>query len=256
METSLQTIPPPLPDLEGAPAPEILSWAIRAFFPDVAVASSMQDGVVVDLAVRIEPRIEVFFLDTGFHFPETLETARQLRLRCRLNLVEIRSEDDAAVYARDGYEACCAARKVAPMERYLEDKRAWVTGVRRAESPSRADAQAVEWDARRGLVKVNPIVAWTDEDVARYVADHDVIVNPLRLRGYDSIGCAPCTRPGWGREGRWADTDKLECGLHTSEPHLDRPPERRRSPAGRVPVPLPAARPSGIPSPRLRAEGS
>lgn len=253
---SLETIPPPLPDLDTAPAEEILSWAIDTFFPDVAVACSMQDGVVVDLAVRIEPRIEVFFLNTGFHFPETLETARQLRRRYRLNLVELRPEPDAAVYGRDGYEACCAARKVAPMERYLEGKRAWVTGIRRAESPPRAKARAVEWDAQRGLVKVNPIVAWTDEDVHRYIADHDVLVNPLRLSGYDSIGCAPCTRPGWGREGRWANTDKVECGLHTSEPHLDRPPERGRPPAWRVPLPLPAASPRGIPRPRLAAEGS
>lgn len=216
--------PPRLPDLDGRPAEEALSWAIGEFFPDITVACSMQDAVVVDLAFRIEPRIEVVFLDTGFHFPETLETAQRLRRRYRLNLVELTPIEDPAIYHRDGYEACCAARKVLPIERYLQGKRAWITGARRADSPTRAQAGAVEWNARRRLVKVNPIVAWSDEDVARYIADHDVIVNPLRHRGYESIGCAPCTRPGQGREGRWADTGKLECGLHPTEPCLSRPP--------------------------------
>lgn len=205
---------PDLPDLEGASAREILAWAAREFFPDVAVACSMQDAVLVDLAVRVEPRIEVFFLETGFHFPETLETAGRMRERYGLNLVEVPPVEDPAVYDRDGYEACCAARKVLPLERYLAGKRAWVSGVRRADGPTRAAARPVEWDAGRSMVKVNPIVAWSDEDVARYVAEHDVIVNPLRERGYHSIGCWPCTVPGSGREGRWQGTGKTECGLH------------------------------------------
>ena len=215
--------------LNGAPAEEVVAWAAAAFFPDVAVACSMQDGVVVDLAVRIEPRIEVCFLDTGFHFPETLQTADRLRERYGVNLVELKPAEYAAVYALDGIEACCMARKVLPLERYLAGKRAWITGLRRAESPSRAQARAVEWDAGRGLVKVNPLVSWTDEDVIRYVEQHDIVVNPLRGQGYDSIGCAPCTRPGTGREGRWADTGKLECGLHPEEPPLARPPDGRVS---------------------------
>ncbi|MGH7426022.1 MAG: phosphoadenosine phosphosulfate reductase family protein, partial [Candidatus Methylomirabilales bacterium] len=164
-----------LPDLEGAPAGEILAWAIGEFFPDIAVACSMQDAVVVDLAVKIEPRIEVFFLETGFHFSETLETARRMRERYGVNLVELKPVENPATYERDGYEACCLARKVRPMERYLETKRAWVSGIRRAESPTRANARALEWDGGRGLVKVNPIVAWSDEEVARYVVEHDLI---------------------------------------------------------------------------------
>ena len=103
---------------------------------------------------------------------------------------------------------------MAPLERHLAGRAAWVTGLRRAESPSRARAATVEWDAGRGLVKVNPIVAWSDDDVDRYVAEHDIIVNPLRDKGFDSIGCAPCTLPGEGRSGRWAGSDRLECGLH------------------------------------------
>jgi phosphoadenosine phosphosulfate reductase len=212
--------------LDEAPAEEVVAWAVAAFFPDVAVACSMQDGVLVDLAVRIEPRIEVCFLDTGFHFPETLQTADRLRERYGANLVELKPAQDAAVYALDGIEACCIARKVLPLERYLAGKRAWITGLRRAEAPTRAQARAVEWDARRGLVKVNPLVSWSDENVTRYIEEHDIVVNPLRSQGYDSIGCAPCTRPGTGREGRWADTGKLECGLHPEEPPLARPSDR------------------------------
>jgi phosphoadenosine phosphosulfate reductase len=208
--------PPALPDLEGVPADYILRWALSKFFPDIAVACSMQDAVVVDLAWRIEPRIEVFFLDTGFHFLETLATAERVRRRYDLNLVVLRPVDNHATYQRDGFEACCEARRVLPMERYLRGKRAWVSGIRRAESPTRAGVRAVEWDARRQIVKVNPIVAWSDDDAARYVADHDVIVNPLAFEGYGSIGCAPCTAPGRGREGRWAGTEKLECGLHAA----------------------------------------
>lgn len=215
---------PVLPDLDGVGAEEILAWAVAEYFPEIAVACSMQDAVVVDLAVKIEPRIEVFFLDTGFHFPETLETARRIRDRYRLNLVALRPVRNPAVYSKDGYDACCGARKVLPLEEYLRDKRAWVSGIRRGESAARSSARAVEWDASRGLVKVNPIVSWSDEDVARYVAEKDVIVNPLRELGYESIGCLPCTRAGKGREGRWSGSGKAECGLHVYEPSLARPP--------------------------------
>lgn len=223
MDTSTDLLPPQLPDLDEAPAEEILSWAAAEFFPDIAVACSMQDAVVVDLAVKVEPRIEVFFLETGFHFPETLETARRMRERYNLNLVELEPVENAAVYNKDGYEACCATRKVLPLERYLRTKRAWVSGIRRADGPTRAKAQAVEWDPGRGIVKVNPIVAWTDDDVTRYIEDNDIVVNPLRYQGYDSIGCWPCTKPEKGREGRWAGEGKTECGIHI-EPSLKRPP--------------------------------
>jgi phosphoadenosine phosphosulfate reductase len=200
--------------LAEAPAAEVLAWAVATFGSDLTVASSMQDGVLVDLAVRADPRVEVVFLDTGFHFAETLETARRMRARYDLNLVTLRPGHGAATYTGDTTEACCEARKVAPLERHLAGRAAWVTGLRRAESPSRAAAATVEWDAGRGLVKINPIVAWSDEDVDRYIAEHDIIVNPLRDKGFDSIGCAPCTVPGSGRSGRWAGSGRLECGLH------------------------------------------
>jgi len=200
--------------LADAPAAEILAWAMATFGADLTVASSMQDGVLIDLAVRADPGVEVVFLDTGFHFAETLETARRMEARYGLNLVTLRPDDHAPTYRTRGTEACCHARKVDPLERHLAERAAWVTGLRRAESPSRAGASTLEWDAARGLVKVNPIVAWTDDDVAAYVATHDIIVNPLRDKGFDSIGCAPCTQPGAGRSGRWAGSDRLECGLH------------------------------------------
>lgn len=240
MDTSKPQAPPALPDLDAAPAAEILRWAVDEFFPDITVACSMQDAVVVDLAVKVEPRIEVFFLETGFHFAETLEMAQRLRERYDLNLVELKPIENPAIYSIQGYEACCAARKVEPMERYLKTKRAWVSGIRRADSPSRAGAKAVEYDFRRGIVKINPIVAWSDDDVAEYSVENKVMINPLRYRGYESIGCFPCTRPGKGREGRWSESDKTECGLHTAEPSLHRPaiipigaPASGPSPAGR-----------------------
>ncbi len=215
---SLPSELPELPDLDDASAEYILTWAIERYFPDMAVACSMQDAVVVDLAWRIEPRIEVFFLETGFHFPETLQTAERMRARYQLKLVSVPPVENPAVYSEHGYEACCAARKVQPLDRYLAGKRAWVTGLRRAESATRAGAHALEWDARRGLVKVNPVVAWSDEQIDQYIAAHDLIVNPLRLQGYDSIGCWPCTRAGEGREGRWPGLEKTECGLHLPPP--------------------------------------
>jgi phosphoadenosine phosphosulfate reductase len=200
--------------LADAPAAKLLAWAAGTFGSDLSVACSMQDAVLVDLAVRADPGIEVVFLDTGFHFSETLETARRVEERYRLNLVTLRPDDNAAVYLSDGTAACCEARKVAPLERHLANRAAWVTGLRRTESASRAKAATLEWDAARGVVKVNPIVSWSDDDVDRYIAEHDIIVNPLRGKGFDSIGCQPCTLPGTGRSGRWAGSDRLECGLH------------------------------------------
>jgi phosphoadenosine phosphosulfate reductase len=200
--------------LADAPAAEVLAWAVERFGSDLSVACSMQDSVLVDLAVQADPDVEVVFLDTGFHFPETLETARRLQRRYDLNLVTLRPDDDAAFYGVHGTEACCEARKVVPLDKHLAQRSAWVTGLRRAESPSRARAGTLEWDAGRGIVKVNPIVAWNDDDVARYVVEHDIVVNPLRDKGFDSIGCAPCTLPGSGRSGRWAGSGRLECGLH------------------------------------------
>jgi phosphoadenosine phosphosulfate reductase len=210
--------PPTLPDFEGAPAEEILAWTLEEFFPDVVLASSMQDAVLIDLAWQIEPRIKVFFLETGFHFYETLETARRIREHYHLDLAMLEPIKDARIWSEEGYTACCEDRKVIPMNNFLKGRRAWITGLRRSESETRANAKAVEWDPAREIVKVNPIVEWTDEQVANYIEDNDIIVNPLRGEGYESIGCVPCTIPGSGREGRWAGTIKVECGIHQPLP--------------------------------------
>lgn len=215
---------PELPDLDDAPALDILQWAFEEFFPDIAVACSMQDAVVVDLAVKIRRDVEVFFLQTNFHFQETAETARLMKGHYNLNLVELKPVSDPAIYHRDGYEACCADRKVHPLERYLKDKQAWVSGIRHADSLTRTSAHAVEWDSRREIVKVNPIIGWSDEDVAQYIEENNIIRNPLREAGYESIGCWPCTRPGEGRQGRW-EGKRLECGIHSYEPSLTHPPD-------------------------------
>ena len=197
-----------------APAGDVLAWAVAMFGSGLSVASSMQDAVLVDLAVRAEPTVEVVFLDTGFHVAETLETARRIQARYQLNLVTLRPGADPRTYRTNGTEACCEARKVEPLERHLAGRAAWVTGLRRAESPSRTGAATLEWESARSLLKINPIVAWSDDDVAEYILARDIIVNPLRDKGFDSIGCAPCTLPGAGRSGRWAGSDRLECGLH------------------------------------------
>jgi phosphoadenosine phosphosulfate reductase len=203
--------------LEGASASDIVEWAIGTFGRRIAVAASMADPVLIDIATKIDPDVEVVFLDTGFHFAETLQTLRRAQARYRLNVrVErpaARTPDLFAV----GTDACCAHRKVALLDRALADKDAWITGLRRAESAARADAPIVSYDSR-GLVKVCPLAAWSDADVNRYVADNDIIVNPLQIEGYPSIGCWPCTVPVLDgsdrRAGRWAGTGKTECGLH------------------------------------------
>ena len=209
---------PQLPNFDGAPAQEILKWALTEYFPDVVLASSMQDAVLIDLAWKIEPRIKVFFLETGFHFYETLATANRIRERYNLDLVMLEPIDNPRIWSEEGYTACCEDRKVIPMNNFLRGKRAWITGLRRSDSPTRANAKAAEWDPVRELVKVNPIVDWTDQQVDGYIEEHDLIVNPLRLEGYDSIGCVPCTVPGSGREGRWAGNLKVECGIHQPLP--------------------------------------
>jgi phosphoadenosine phosphosulfate reductase len=208
-------------------AREALRWAADAFGDRLTVASSMGDEVLVHLVGTTLPDADVFFLDTGYHFAETLGTrdAYQamlpLRIRTILPLLTVAQQDaehGPRLHDRDP-DACCALRKVEPLNRALEGRDAWVTGMRRADAPTRTDIGLVGWDERRGMVKLNPLAAWTDEDVERYVAEHGVFLNPLRQEGYASIGCAPCTRPVAkgedARAGRWAGKDKTECGLHT-----------------------------------------
>lgn len=200
--------------LDSAPATDIIAWAVEVFGPRIVLTASFADTLVIDLALTVNPDIEVVFLDTGFHFAETLDTARKALERYALNLTVVRPEVHAADVWADGSDACCAARKVAPLDDYLRrNADAWFSGLRRADSPSRADAPVVALD-RRGLIKVNPIAAWTDERVDDHRQANAILINPLADQGYDSIGCWPCTEPASGRDGRWLESGKTECGLH------------------------------------------
>ena len=202
---------------EREPASAVIRWAVDTFHPRLCLTASMTDAVLIDLAVKVEPSIEVVFIDTGYHFPETLETVEVVRRRYDLNLRVMTIPTPPVPLWQADPVNCCATAKVEQLERALAGKEAWMSGLRRVDAATRGDAPIVGRD-RRGLVKVNPIATWTDLDVAGYVADHDVPVNPLVHQGYPSIGCAPCTQPvapgEHARAGRWAGMDKTECGLH------------------------------------------
>ena len=213
-------------DLEGAPAQDVLRWAVDTFGDRFVIASSMGDGLLAHLASSVASGVDVLFLDTGYHFAETIGTrdavaqVYDVDVRTVLPLLSIAQQDaqhGERLYERDP-NACCALRKVEPLARGLEPYDAWASGIRRDEATTRRDIGVVEWDAKRSMVKVNPIAAWTSAEVDAYVADNGVLVNPLAYDGYPSIGCAPCTRrvaPGEDpRSGRWAGTTKTECGLH------------------------------------------
>jgi phosphoadenosine phosphosulfate reductase len=197
-------------------APKVIQWAVDNFAPHLCLAASMQDAVLIDLATKVDPGIEVVFIDTGYHFPETLETVETVRRRYGLNLRMMTvATHDEELWKVDP-ENCCSAVKVGQLDRALAGKAAWMSGLRRDEAETRASAPIVTRDLR-GLVKVNPLATWTEQDVRGYIADHDVPVNPLQHQGYTSIGCQPCTTlptDGDARSGRWAGRGKTECGLH------------------------------------------
>jgi phosphoadenosine phosphosulfate reductase len=202
---------------EREPAGAIVQWAVDTFHPHLCLTASMTDAVLIDLAISVEPSIEVVFIDTGYHFPETLETMEAVRRRYGLNLkIMTVPPHDEELWKVDP-ENCCSAIKVGQLDRALFGKEAWMSGLRRDEAPTRAAAPIVARDLR-GLVKVNPIATWTDLDIRGYIKDHDVPVNPLVDQGYPSIGCWPCTKPVADgedpRSGRWVNSDKTECGLH------------------------------------------
>ena len=190
-------------ELADATAQDVVAWATTTFGSRFCVTSSMADAVLVDVVARVAPGTDVVFLDTGYHFAETLGTRDAVAAAYPVKLLTVTpvrtvAEQDARhgarLHDRDP-DLCCALRKVAPLDRALRGYDAWATGLRRAESPSRADTAVVEWDERRGKVKVNPLALWTEDEVAAYAAEHDVVVNPLLELGFASVGCAPCTRP-------------------------------------------------------------
>src|SRR6266700_967808 len=190
--------------LKGASAEDVVDWAGRTFGSRLCITSSMTDAVIVDLVSKQVPGIDVLFLDTGYHFAETIGTRDAVSVVYPVNVVNVTpsttvEEQDAELgpklYARNP-DLCCYLRKVVPLEQSLEPYDAWITGVRREETDSRTDTRAVQWDARREMVKVNPIVDWTQEQVDTYIRDNGVLVNPLVYDGYPSIGCSTCTARG------------------------------------------------------------
>jgi phosphoadenosine phosphosulfate reductase len=203
--------------MESWSAERVVEWALQTFGSRIAIAASMADTVLVHMATQIDPDVEVVFLDTGFHFSETLVTLRRAQSKYHLNLRVERAAPNAPDLFEVGTEGCCAARKVALLDRALIDKDARMTGLRRSEASTRSAAPIVSID-NRGLVKVCPLATWSDEDVDQYIAQHDVVVNPLQYEGYPSIGCWPCTEPVLdgedARAGRWRGSGKTECGLH------------------------------------------
>jgi phosphoadenosine phosphosulfate reductase len=191
---------------------------VERFGDGVVMASSFQDCALVDLGVKVRQSIEVLFLDTRFHFTETLDFVETCRKHFDpLNLVVLEPGPEAAAWPC-GSERCCETRKVMPVQRHLVDRQAWITGVKRVDNEKRKDAPIVAWDPTMGVVKVNPVAAWTEDDITSYLEENGLPVHPLVERGYVSIGCEPTTRPVVAgedpRSGRWADSDKTECGLH------------------------------------------
>jgi len=206
-------------EFEQLSAPEILRWAAESFGPHLSLAASMTDAVLIDLAVKVAPAIEVVFIDTGYHFDETLETVERVRRHYGLNLrIMTVATHDEELWKVDPAN-CCSAVKVGQLDRALAGKAAWMSGLRRDESPARSDSPILARDLR-GLIKVNPLANWTAADVQAYIMDNDILVNPLLDQGYPSIGCMPCTNkvlPGEdARSGRWSGQEKTECGLHQS----------------------------------------
>ncbi len=210
-------------DVEALAAEEVVSHAVERFHPRLAVACSFQkeSSVVLDLILRIAPDASIFTLDTHVLFPETYETWKRVEERYGIR-VAVHSGPSlgrqAALHGDRLWErdpdACCDLRKVRPLERALADADAWVAGLRREQSPSRAGTPKLGWDAKHDRWKVNPLADWTEADVWRYIAEHDLPYNPLHDQGYPTIGCTHCTKAGTGREGRWEGSGKTECGLH------------------------------------------
>jgi phosphoadenosine phosphosulfate reductase len=216
-------------ELAEATADEALEWTARTFGDSWIVASNMQDAVLIDLAVKAKSNVDVLFLETGYHFAETIGTrdavavvypdVRIVNAEAKQSVAD--QEAEFGLLNKTAPDRCCFLRKVVPLRETLVNYDAWVTGVRRVDAPTRAGTPIVQWDERNGLVKVNPIAAWTDDEFNAYIARHGILQNPLVAEGYLSIGCAPCTaKPAPGadpRSGRWAGLAKTECGLHAGD---------------------------------------
>lgn len=211
----------------------VLAWAADQFGDTMAVASSMVNSVLPHLVSQHQPGVDILFGDTGYHFPETIETRNRVNAELDVTVIDITPVQSVAkqdheygpnLFERDPGE-CCNLRKVQPLRQALTGYDAWITGVRREEGPTRANAPLISFDRKFGLVKINPLVTWNSEALQAYAAEHNLPFNPLLEQGYPSIGCAPCTRPVAPgedpRSGRWAGFNKTECGLHLSDEPSD-----------------------------------
>jgi phosphoadenosine phosphosulfate reductase len=201
------------PDLEKSTAQEVLAYAVERFHPQLKTACSFQkeETVLAHMLSEITPDAKLFVIDTGVLFPETLATWRRFEERFGLPIEVIDASSSGAPWTAGN---CCGQAKVDGLEKALADVQAWVTGIRREQGPTRADSRKLEMDEKRGIWKLNPLADWADKDIWKYIFEHDLPYNPLHDQGYESIGCAPCTLPGSGREGRWSGQEKTECGLH------------------------------------------
>jgi phosphoadenosine phosphosulfate reductase len=197
-------------------ADDVVAEAVERFHPRLVLACSFQkeESVLIDMLMRVAPDARVFTIDTGVLFPETYAVWKQVEDRYGLKVEVYDASNPSQPWT--GGDHCCGVRKVAALEEALAGVDAWITGIRRDQAPTRANAQHVEQDEKRAIVKFNPLAEWTDKDVWNYISKHDLPYHPLHNQGYDSIGCAPCTLAGAGREGRWADSDKVECGIHVA----------------------------------------
>ena len=219
MATSLQ----PPADVEARPPEQILGWLLEQFPGRVSLACSFQkeESVLLDMLFALEPKARVFALDTHVLFAETYALWREVEKRYKTTIEVYEGPSlgrQAAVHGdelwRSKPDLCCSIRKVEPLSRALADLDAWITGLRRDQSPTRANAPKVGWDAGHELWKANPLADWTDRMCWDYIEEHGLPFNPLHQQGYASIGCTHCTQPGEGREGRWSGAAKIECGLH------------------------------------------
>jgi phosphoadenosine phosphosulfate reductase len=214
-------------EFENASPETVIEWAVNTF-PNITFACSFgaEDVVLVDMLQKISPKTDIFYLDTDFHFKETYETRDRMAARYGMEFVQVKPkftpEEQAAEHGEELWKsdpnACCNIRKVEPLTRILGEYEAWITGIRRDQAPTRANAKKVEYDTKFGLVKFNPLAAWTSEDVWNYIHANDIIYNPLHDQNFPSIGCEQCTRPVMPgedpRAGRWSGSEKIECGLH------------------------------------------
>jgi phosphoadenosine phosphosulfate reductase len=218
-------------ELDGAPPQDVLRWAVSTYFPKLTMATAFgaEGCCLIHMLAEIEPRVALFNLDTGYQFAETLALRERIQEKYGVSVALVKPDMSVAEYeAEHGGplyglrpDQCCHDRKIVPLRRAVAGHVAWISAIRADQTTDRAKAALAQWDAKFGLVKVNPLLNWTKRDVWEFITKNDVPYNPLHDRGYPSIGCWPCTAPvGDGedeRAGRWAGKVKKECGLHVIE---------------------------------------